>query len=305
MMLPGASASSGTFGSSGVGVFGQVLPEIPPQVPPPTTPPAALPPLAIAIGAPPKQPLSLSGSPSGGHPAPITPPEALAAARARLGRGRSPEAETPPDSTSRYHHWCEDRESGDTIPPGPKPSATPEPPACPPPTYLSSLVWSGAGSSTDSAMSTASPARKAKTSATPAPPTTSATSETSPTVPEETPETPVSASPWAGRTPGLSQRDKERLVALRLLRMLQDLGQLDEDMNLVANPPAIPPVRPVVAKAACKPPAAPRGEPEPEPRGPVVTVDSSSGDSDASDGVGCLWTPDEDSQEIDATGGDF
>ena len=304
-MLPGASASSGTFGSSGVGVFGQVLPEIPPQVPPPATPPAALPPLATAIGAPPKQPLSLSGSPSGGHPAPITPPEALAAARARLGRGRSPEAETPPDSTSRYHHWCEDRESGDTIPPGPKPSATPEPPACPPPTYLSSLVWSGAGSSTDSAMSTASPARKAKTSATPAPPTTSATSETSPTVPEETPETPVSASPWAGRTPGLSQRDKERLVALRLLRMLQDLGQLDEDMNLIANPPAIPPVRPVVAKAACKPPAAPRGEPEPEPRGPVVTVDSSSGDSDASGGC-LLWTPeDEYSEEIDATGGDF
>ena len=95
-------------------------------------------------------------------------------------------------------------------------------------------------------------------------------------------------------------------MALRLIRMLQDLGQLDEDMNLVGNPPAIPPVRPVVAKAACKPPAAPRGEPEPEPRGPMVTVDSSSGDSDASDGVGCLWTPeDEHSQEIDATGGDF
>ena len=94
-------------------------------------------------------------------------------------------------------------------------------------------------------------------------------------------------------------------MALRLIRMLQELGQVDEDMNLVANPPAIPAVRPVVAKAACKPPAAPRGEPEPEPRGPVVTVDSSSGDSDASGGC-LLWTPeDEHSQEIDATGGDF
>lgn len=92
-------------------------------------------------------------------------------------------------------------------------------------------------------------------------------------------------------------------MALRLIRMLQELGQVDEDMNLVPDPPAIPPMPRVMAKAACKPPAAPPREPEPEPRGPVVTVDSSSGDSDAS---GCLWTPEEvDSEEIDATGGDI
>ena len=171
--------------------------------------------------------------------------------------------------------------------------------------FLSSLVWTGPGSSTDSAESGVSPARKAKTSASPAPP---ATSETSPMVPEETPETPVSASPWAGRTPGLSERDRERIVAARLLQMLRDLGQVDEAGHLIPNAPEIPPMPLVMAKAACKPPAAPPREPEPELRGEVVTVDSSSGDSGST--TSCAPLPsgswdDSSVKEMDATGGDF
>ena len=96
-------------------------------------------------------------------------------------------------------------------------------------------------------------------------------------------------------------------MAARLLRMLMDLGQVDEAGHLIPNAPEIPPMPLVKAKAACKPPAAPPREPEPEPR-EVVTVDSSSDDSGPM--TPCApFTPrswDEDSvEEMDATGGDF
>ena len=124
-------------------------------------------------------------------------------------------------------------------------------------------------------------------------------------VPEETPETPVSASAWAGRALGLSERDRERIVAARLLRMLRELGQVDEAGNLIPDAPEIPPMPLVMAKAACKPPAAPPREPEPEPR-EVVAVDSSSDDSGSMAICAPLSGSWEDSsvEEMDATGGD-